>query len=254
MKIRKRIFGLILLSIFSLVLVACGDTSGNNNPPSVQKYVVTFNVDGGISVPSIEREENKAIGTLPTTSKDGFMFDGWFSDSAKTVSVTGTELVTNNMTLYAKWTESIDVLIAHINSNSNNVLNGYKTIRYYTNDAYNTYYDLYVGNTKTIRIQYTTSSRTYGFSFIFMFDLGQITNGTFVGTYPDPIGMKFYELFGHASYNTSTKTVSIVPIPSASSLPSGMYSSSLNLATLCLPDVIEYYKSKVFNPLGITLN
>ncbi len=30
MKIRKRIFGLILLSIFSLVLVACGGTSGNN--------------------------------------------------------------------------------------------------------------------------------------------------------------------------------------------------------------------------------
>ena len=106
MKIRKRIFGLILLSIFSLVLVACGDTSGNNNPPSVQKYVVTFNVDGGISVSSIEREENKAIGTLPTTSKDGFMFDGWFSDSAKTVSVTGTELVKNNMTLYAKWIEN----------------------------------------------------------------------------------------------------------------------------------------------------
>jgi uncharacterized repeat protein (TIGR02543 family) len=247
---KMRLFSLVLGLISVLLLSACTNSV---------EFTINFDSNGGSEVSSIKTDGKSSI-TLPNDPiKDGYTFGGWYWDNNTfnrpfTANSLLEEPISSNMTVYAKWTESIDVLIAHINSNSNNVLNGYKTIRYYTNDAYNTYYDLYVGNTKEIRIQYTTSFRTDGFSFIFMFDLGQITNGNFVGIYPDPIGMKFYELIGHASYNTSTKTVSIVPIPSASSLPSGMYSSSLNLATLCLPDAIEYYKSKVFNPLGITLN
>ena len=89
MKFGRKILGLILLSVFSLLLVACGDKTDDNKPPIVQQYTVTFNVDGGNNVSQITREENKAIGTLPTTTKSGYMFDGWFSDSAKTVSVTG---------------------------------------------------------------------------------------------------------------------------------------------------------------------
>lgn len=179
MKISKRILGLILLSVFSLLLVACGDKTDDNKPPIVQQYTVTFNVDGGNNVSQITREENKAIGTLPTTTKSGYMFDGWFSDSAKTVSVTGTELVTNNMTLYAKWIENrayfLDARDKTVNSNQfeydydlsvttkyssingpSAVMNG--TVKYNENQA-NSYYKsqtnsgalLFDGQTHTIK-------------------------------------------------------------------------------------------------------
>lgn len=104
MRFRKRILSLFLTILLALILVACNNK--DNNPPAVKQYNVTFNVDGGSSVSSIVREENKTIGTLPTTSKRGHIFEGWFLDSTATVAATGSELVTENITLYAKWTEN----------------------------------------------------------------------------------------------------------------------------------------------------
>lgn len=105
---RKTIF--VLVFIFSaLMLVACGknpEPTPNPNPtpdPQTITYTVSFNVDGGISVPSIEKEEGSKLGILPTTSKSDYIFKGWFSDTNKTSEVTKDTLVNSNMTLYAKW-------------------------------------------------------------------------------------------------------------------------------------------------------
>ena len=66
-------------------------------------YTITFNSKGGEKVESIKVEKNNVIGNLPTPTKKGYSFDGWYF---------GTELVNNNtvvtrdMTLVAKWTEA----------------------------------------------------------------------------------------------------------------------------------------------------
>ena len=74
-------------------------------------YRVTFDSQGGSHVNSITRYENQALGTLPTPTKEGYTFAGWFTDNENyTTEVTSETLVTGTVTLYAKWTEVIEFL------------------------------------------------------------------------------------------------------------------------------------------------
>lgn len=70
-------------------------------------YAITYDLDGG------ENGDNPATYTVVTPSitladatKEGFTFDGWFSDAGKTIAVTEIALgQTGEVTLYAKFTE-----------------------------------------------------------------------------------------------------------------------------------------------------
>jgi len=95
----KKALILVALVLSAFVLVACGD----DTIPVVTEYTITFNVDGGSDVASIKKTKDSNLGTLPTPTKAGYTFEGWFSDSARTIEVTSTTAVTANMTLYAKW-------------------------------------------------------------------------------------------------------------------------------------------------------
>ncbi|GHT21222.1 hypothetical protein FACS189430_00900 [Bacteroidia bacterium] len=79
----------------------------------VVTYTVTFNPVGGTVTPtSAIVTSGFAVGTLPTPSKPDHIFDGWFTaanDSGSGSSSSGTKweattIVTENTTLYAKWT------------------------------------------------------------------------------------------------------------------------------------------------------
>jgi uncharacterized repeat protein (TIGR02543 family) len=45
-----------------------------------------------------------AIGTLPTPTRSGYRFDGWFTGSTTGTKVTAETIITNNVTYYARWT------------------------------------------------------------------------------------------------------------------------------------------------------
>ena len=70
-------------------------------------YDITYDLDGG------ENGDNPATYTVVTptialadATKEGFTFDGWFSDAGKTIAVTDIALgSTGAVTLYAKFTE-----------------------------------------------------------------------------------------------------------------------------------------------------
>lgn len=70
-------------------------------------YDITYDLDGG------ENGDNPATYTVVTptitladATKEGFTFDGWFSDAGKTIAVTEIALgSTGAVTLYAKFTE-----------------------------------------------------------------------------------------------------------------------------------------------------
>ena len=66
-------------------------------------YNVTFNSDGGTTVNSVTIKENETI-TLPTITKDGYTFLGWYYNGTK-VDNTFTYSYTTDITLVARWKE-----------------------------------------------------------------------------------------------------------------------------------------------------
>ena len=74
------------------------------NETAKQKYTLTFNTNGGSSINSLTREEGTVVALSSyKPTKNGYTFDGWYSDSALTQKVTSVKL-DGNKTVYAKWT------------------------------------------------------------------------------------------------------------------------------------------------------
>ncbi len=71
----------------------------------VATYTVKFETNGGSAVKAITVNKN-AVAAEPTVpTKEGFKFDGWYTDKELTTAYDFTAKVTKNFTLYAKWTE-----------------------------------------------------------------------------------------------------------------------------------------------------
>lgn len=72
-------------------------------------YTITFDVDGDTSlVDSVKKSQNTTIkvNDLKHPYKDGYAFDGWYTDSELTDKVTEDFKLTKNMTLYGTWEKS----------------------------------------------------------------------------------------------------------------------------------------------------
>ena len=74
---------------------------------STKSYTHTFNANGGgtVSPATITKAYNTALGTLPTVSRTGYTFVGWFDTSAASggIQATTTTKVTGTKTWYARW-------------------------------------------------------------------------------------------------------------------------------------------------------
>lgn len=74
---------------------------------STKSYTHTFNANGGgtVSPATITKAYNTALGTLPTVSRTGYTFVGWFdtSDASGGTQATTTTKVTGTKTWYARW-------------------------------------------------------------------------------------------------------------------------------------------------------
>ncbi len=70
----------------------------------VATYTVTLNPTGGnVSPTSIQVIMGKEIGTLPTPTRNGYSFKGWYTAANGGTAVNMTMKVTSNMTIYAHW-------------------------------------------------------------------------------------------------------------------------------------------------------
>lgn len=72
---------------------------------SVSKYTVKFETNGGSKVANKTVNRNAVLEAPEAPTKDGFKFDGWFTDKELTTAYDFTAKVTKGFTLYAKWTE-----------------------------------------------------------------------------------------------------------------------------------------------------
>ena len=73
---------------------------------NVQTYTATFDANGGSTAnPStITKESGQQLGTLPTTSRDGYDFNGWFTAKTGGTQISSTTTISSNVTYYAQWT------------------------------------------------------------------------------------------------------------------------------------------------------
>lgn len=83
----------------------------------VDKLQVSFNVNGGTSVNSLEIAEGGLIDEyLTTTTRDGYTFEGWYKDSTFTNKWNfATDTVTSDRTLYASWTANKITFVTNYN-------------------------------------------------------------------------------------------------------------------------------------------
>lgn len=66
---------------------------------------ITFNSNGGIcDVSAVIVKRGEAIGTLPTPTRSGYTFQGWFTMASGGERVTETNTVNADTTVYAQWT------------------------------------------------------------------------------------------------------------------------------------------------------
>ena len=67
------------------------------------KYTVRFDTDGGTDVSDMIVS---VIDRLPETTRDGYEFEGWYTDKTFSNKISFPYEVTEGLTLYAKWTQS----------------------------------------------------------------------------------------------------------------------------------------------------
>ena len=92
----------------TLIVTTSGQVSsscdGGSTPTTY--YTVTWNANGGsASVSTSQVKAGDAIGTLPSATRNGYTFNGWFTAATGGTQVTASTKVNSNITYYAQYTE-----------------------------------------------------------------------------------------------------------------------------------------------------
>lgn len=64
----------------------------------------TYNITSGLDLWAKWGDATVVVANLPTPTKTGYTFDGWYKDSAFTQPITSNYNISGNTTIYAKWT------------------------------------------------------------------------------------------------------------------------------------------------------
>lgn len=157
-----------------------------------RSYTATFNGNGGStpSPSSITKEYNAALGTLPTCSRTGYTFLGWYTASSGGTKISTTTVVTKDITYYAQW--SINSYTLTFNPNGGTVTPTSKDLEY--NSAYGTL---------------PTPTRAYDAQYTYTFAgwYTAATGGTQV-TATTKMAAKDTTVYAHWTSNTRSYTVS----------------------------------------------
>lgn len=157
-----------------------------------RSYTATFNGNGGStpSPSSITKEYNTALGTLPTCTRTGYTFLGWYTASSGGTKISTTTVVTKDITYYAQW--SINSYTLTFNPNGGTVTPTSKDLEY--NSAYG-----------TLPTPTRASDAQYTYTFAGWYTAA--TGGTQV-TAATKMAAKDTTVYAHWTSNTRSYTVS----------------------------------------------
>ncbi len=88
--------------------IVCGEL---NTPPAT----ITFEENGGSAVNDITKPYGSMIGVLPTPTKNGYDFAGWYADKELTTIFDLTKMPEGGATVYAKWIGKEYTIGFHVN-------------------------------------------------------------------------------------------------------------------------------------------
>jgi uncharacterized repeat protein (TIGR02543 family) len=94
----RKILSLMVLSTLLLTLFACEGLFA-----SEETYSVTFNTNGGTPVDVMTVKANQSFIPLQVTTKEGYIFSGWYLDANLMYPMAFNAGVDANTILYAKW-------------------------------------------------------------------------------------------------------------------------------------------------------
>lgn len=104
---------LLLLLCCSMTFVACNDESKVKH-----SYTVSFKSDGR-NYEVVLVEEGNTVSLPNPPEKDGYTFDGWYTDESCTQEYTATELIVQNTDLYAKFTANVYTITYNADGGTN---------------------------------------------------------------------------------------------------------------------------------------
>ena len=94
----KKIISLVLVLVCLLAFVAC---DGESIMPEKEKnYTLHFEMNGA---DPIEDMKTRRLESAPVVSREGYVFDGWYTDDTFATPAQFPMDLTNDITLYAKW-------------------------------------------------------------------------------------------------------------------------------------------------------
>ena len=97
---------------------------------TTRSYTATFNGNGGTSSPStITKTYGSELGTLPTCSRTGYTFLGWYTASSGGTKISSTTKITGTVTYYAQWSINSYTLTYNVNG-GNAVSPASKSVQY----------------------------------------------------------------------------------------------------------------------------
>ena len=85
---------------------------------NINSYTASFDGNGGSNGNDITKNYNSELGTLPTTSRTGYTFKGWYTSKTGGNQISTTTKLTKNVTYYAQWTINKVYIKIHVNSGS----------------------------------------------------------------------------------------------------------------------------------------
>ena len=98
---------------------------------NIRSYTATFNGNGGgtPSPSTITKTYGSELGTLPTCSRTGYTFLGWYTASSGGTKISSTTKITGTVTYYAQWSINSYTLTYNVNG-GNAVSPASKSVQY----------------------------------------------------------------------------------------------------------------------------
>lgn len=181
----------------------------------VTKYNVTFKSDENTVINTVTVKEGNSVGEPENPVKDGYQFDGWYTDVNCTDKYDFNTVVSADLTLYAKWlakyTVSFDtdggstvepqtVVTGNkaTKPTSTPTKKGYNFVGWYTDNTYTTEFDFentIITDNTTIYAKFEDASiiRLNGYTFNKISTLEELTTGYYViGGYNEKANTNYY--------------------------------------------------------------
>ncbi len=106
----------------------CDRSCGATDERDIGKITVIFNTNGGSAVSLKQYDYGAKYGELPTTTREGYTFLGWYDSISNGNKIKETDVITDNHAIFAYW-QAIELTIT-FNANTGSVSPTSKTVVY----------------------------------------------------------------------------------------------------------------------------